>query len=305
MPDARSVLLVVALLSGSVSQVGAQEQVVDFARDVRPILSDRCFACHGPDEKARKAGLRLDLREGAFGRLRSGGRAIVAGDPEASELLLRIGHEDPEERMPPPEAGDPLTPAEQDVLRRWIAVGAPWEEHWAFQPVRRRAPRVSGAFAAQERNWIDRFVFARLESEGLTPADEADPYTLVRRVHLDLTGLPPTPEEVDAFVGDERPDAYERLVDRLLASDRYGEHMARYWLDAARYGDTHGLHLDNYREMWPYRDHVIAAFRDNQPFDEFLVEALAGDLLPDATLAQKIATGFVRAHVSTAEANRT
>jgi len=301
MPDARSVLLVVALLSGSVSQVGAQEQVVDFARDVRPILSDRCFACHGPDEKARKAGLRLDLREGAFGRLRSGGRAIVAGDPEASELLLRIGHEDPEERMPPPEAGDPLTPAEQDVLRRWIAVGAPWEEHWAFQPVRRRAPRVSGAFAARERNWIDRFVFARLESEGLTPADEADPYTLVRRVHLDLTGLPPTPEEVDAFVGDERPDAYERLVDRLLASDRYGEHMARYWLDAARYGDTHGLHLDNYREMWPYRDHVIAAFRDNQPFDEFLVEALAGDLLPDATLAQKIATGFVRAHVSTAE----
>ncbi|MDA0934964.1 MAG: PSD1 and planctomycete cytochrome C domain-containing protein [Planctomycetota bacterium] len=283
------------------SQVGAQEQVVDFARDVRPILSDRCFACHGPDEKARKAGLRLDLREGAFGRLRSGGRAIVAGDPEASELLLRIGHEDPEERMPPPEAGDPLTPAEQDVLRRWIAVGAPWEEHWAFQPVRRRAPRVSGAFAARERNWIDRFVFARLESEGLTPADEADPYTLVRRVHLDLTGLPPTPEEVDAFVGDERPDAYERLVDRLLASDRYGEHMARYWLDAARYGDTHGLHLDNYREMWPYRDHVIAAFRDNQPFDEFLVEALAGDLLPDATLAQKIATGFVRAHVSTAE----
>ncbi len=301
MLDARPALLAVALLSGAVSQVGAQERAVDFARDVRPILSDRCFACHGPDEKSRKAGLRLDLREGAFGRLRGGGRAIVPGDAEASEILRRIGHEDPEERMPPPETGDPLTAAEQDLLRRWIEAGAPWEEHWAFQPIRRRAPQSSGPHAARERSWIDRFVFARLAAEGLTPAPEADPYTLVRRVHLDLTGLPPTPEEVEAFVQDERPDAYERLVDRLLASDRYGEHMARFWLDAARYGDTHGLHLDNYREMWPYRDHVIAAFRDNQPFDQFLVEALAGDLLPDATLAQKIATGFVRAHVSTAE----
>jgi len=301
MPNVRTALLFVACGFGVAGGASAQERTVDFARDVRPILSDRCFACHGPDERARKAGLRLDLRESAFGRLRGGGRAIVPGDPEASELLSRVGHEDPEERMPPPEAGDPLTQAEQEVLRQWIAAGANWEEHWAFQPVRRRAPNPPGPHVAREQSWIDRFVFSRLQAEGLSPADEADPYTLVRRVHLDLTGLPPTPEEVEAFVGDERPDAYERLVDRLLATERYGEHMARYWLDAARYGDTHGLHLDNYREMWPYRDHVIEAFRDNQPYDEFLVEALAGDLLPDATLDQKIATGFVRAHVSTAE----
>jgi hypothetical protein len=279
----------------------AQGGAVDFGRDVRPLLADRCFACHGPDEKTRKAGLRLDLREGATGRLRGGRRAVVPGDAEGSELVRRILHADPDERMPPAEAGKELAEAERALLVRWIEEGAVWEEHWAFQPVVERPLPPPGAHAARERNFIDRFVFARLEREGLAPAPEADRATLIRRLCLDLTGLPPTPDEVQAFVGDEAPDAYEALVERLLGGERHAEHMARYWLDAARYGDTHGLHLDNYREMWPFRDHVIRAFEQNQPYDHFVVEQLAGDLLPGATLEQQIATGFVRAHVTTSE----
>lgn len=303
-----------AIASGSVAGDGSQGDPappatrraetppVDFARDVRPILSDNCFACHGPDENARKAGLRLDLQEGALGQLGSGGVAVVAGDPDESELIFRVETDDPEAKMPPPGSGKELSPDQIDLLRRWVEQGAPWTAHWAFVP-----PRKPELPAVSQRSWprnpIDWFILARLEAEGLRPSPEADRATLIRRVALDLTGLPPTAEEVEAFLDDSSPEgrAYEELVDRLLASPRFGEHMARFWLDAARYGDTHGLHLDNYREIWPYRDWVIKAFNGNKPFDQFIVEQLAGDLLPNPTLEQLIATGFNRCHVSTAE----
>jgi hypothetical protein len=273
---------------------------VDFNREVRPILSDSCFACHGPDETQRKAGLRLDTRDGAFAALESGGRAIVPGDPDESELVFRVESDDRETVMPPPSSHKSLAAEQKATLRRWVEQGAPWSEHWAFAaPARPAVPDLEG------RPWvrtpIDAFLLARLDAEGLKPNAEADPETLIRRVTLDLTGLPPTPEEVDAFLTDRSPDAYEKLVDRLLRSPCYGEHMARYWLDAARYGDTHGLHLDNYREMWPYRDWVVRAFNANLPFDRFTIEQLAGDLLPNPTLDQRIASGFNRAHVTTSE----
>ena len=273
---------------------------VNFARDVRPILSDHCFACHGPDDQKRKAGLRLDTREGAFGKPKNGEPVIVPGKPDDSELVFRIESDDAELRMPPKKSGKPLSPDQVAVLRRWILEGAPWSTHWAFEPPKRPAlPAVKRAGWAVTP--IDRFILAKLESDGLEPAPQADKPALIRRVTLDLTGLPPTPSDVDAFMADSSPQAYERLVDRLLDSSRYGEHMARFWLDAARYGDTHGLHLDNYREAWPYRDWVIRAFGGNKPFDRFIVEQLAGDLLPNATLDQVIATGFNRCHVSTNE----
>jgi mono/diheme cytochrome c family protein len=273
---------------------------VDFNRQVLPILSDNCFACHGPDAKTRKAKLRLDTKEGAFAELRSGGFAVVPGKPAESALVERVTAADDEERMPPPKSGKKLKPEQVELLRRWVAEGAVWKPHWAFVPPTRPAlPAVTDA--GWVRNPIDRFVLARLEKEGLKPAPEADKVTLLRRVTLDLTGLPPTPAEVDAFLADKSPDAYEKAVDRLLASPRYGEHRARYWLDAARYGDTHGLHLDNYREIWPYRDWVIRAFNANMPFDRFVVEQLAGDLLPGATLDQQVATGFNRCNVTTSE----
>jgi mono/diheme cytochrome c family protein len=278
----------------------AAEPPVDFNRQVLPILSDNCFACHGPDAKTRKARLRLDTREGAFAELRSGDRAVVPGKPDESALVERITAADDHLVMPPPESGKALKKEEVELLRRWIAEGAEWKPHWAFvPPARPDLPAVKGA--SWVRNPIDRFVLARLEREGLTPAPEADRVTLIRRVTLDLTGLPPTPAEVDAFLADTSPDAYEKVVDRLLASPRYGEHRARYWLDAARYGDTHGLHLDNFREIWPYRDWVIRAFNENKPFDRFVIEQVAGDLLPDATLDQVVATGFNRCHVTTSE----
>jgi mono/diheme cytochrome c family protein len=273
---------------------------VNFAREVRPILSDHCFACHGPDDQKRKAGLRLDTREGAFGKPKSGEPVIVPGKPDDSELVFRIESDDAELQMPPKKSGKPLSPDQVAVLRRWVSEGAPWSTHWAFEPPQRPAlPAVKNAGWAVTP--IDRFILARLDSEGLTPACEADKTALIRRVTLDLTGLPPTLDELDAFSADSSPRAYERLVDRLLDSSRYGEHMARFWLDAARYGDTHGLHLDNYREAWPYRDWVVRAFNGNKPFDRFVVEQLAGDLLPHATLDQVIATGFNRCHVSTNE----
>jgi hypothetical protein len=273
---------------------------VDFARDIRPILSENCFACHGPDDKARKAKLRLDTREGAFSRLRGGGHAVVPGKAAASELLARITTDDASERMPPPKSGKKLTPRQVALLKQWVEQGAPWSTHWAFEAPRRpHLPRV--ADTAWPRSPMDRFILARLEKEGLRPSPEADRVSLLRRVTLDLTGLPPTLAEVDAFLADRDPNAYEKVVDRLLRSPRYGEHMARYWLDAARYGDTHGLHLDNYREIWPYRDWVIGAFNKNLPFDRFVTEQLAGDLLPGASLEQQIATGFNRCHVTTNE----
>jgi hypothetical protein len=280
---------------------------VDYNRDVRPILSNHCYACHGPDDGQRQAGLRLDVAEVATGELESGNRAIVPGNVAGSVLIERVSAKGPGMRMPPPESGEePLSDEQIDVLRRWIAEGAEYKRHWAFiPPVRPELPQFTPPEgwqdAAPARNPIDAFVRARLLSEDLAPSPEADKVTLVRRVTLDLTGLPPTPAEVDAFLADNSPDAYDKLVDRLLASPRYGEHLARYWLDAVRYGDTHGLHLDNYREIWPYREWVIEAFNRNQPFDEFTIDQLAGDLRENPSNEQLIATGYVRSNVTTSE----
>jgi hypothetical protein len=271
------------------SAAGAAE--VTYNRDVRPILSDNCFSCHGFDEKGRKADLRLDTFEGAT---ESG--AIVPGDAAASLLWERITSDDADEVMPPPETHKTLTAAQKDVLRRWIEAGAEYEPHWAFVPPGAVEPPAVAA-AAWPRSDLDRFILARLEQEGLAPAPEADRATLIRRVTLDLTGLPPTPAEVEAFLADESPQAYEKVVDRLLASPHYGERMAVDWLDAARYADTNGYQVDRDREMWPWRDWVMAAFNRNQPFDQFTVEQLAGDLLPEATLEQRLATGFNRNHM--------
>ncbi len=273
---------------------------VDFNRDIRPILSDNCFACHGPDDRARKAGLRLDIRSGAIQPLRGGRQAVVPGDPERSVLLARVTTTDPDDVMPPPQTGKRLTPEQIERLRQWIAAGADWQEHWAFVPPQRPEPPAVND-SRWPRNAVDRFILQRLEREGLRPAPEADRATLIRRATFDLTGLPPTIEEVDAFLADKRPDAYERLVDRLLASPRYGEHMARYWLDAVRYADSHGYHIDAQRDIWAYREWVIRAFNENKPFDQFTIEQLAGDLLPNATTDQKIATGYIRSNMSTGE----
>jgi hypothetical protein len=291
---------VAALVLVPISAWGAEPIAkVDYNRDIRPILSENCFACHGPDAKARKAELRLDSKDDVL-RDRSGFAVVVPGDLEASELIQRIRSDDPFEKMPPSRSRKTLTPAQIKTIERWVAAGAPWKEHWAFQPPERHKP-PSVSETAWPRNLIDRFVLARLEAEGLQPTREAQKTTLIRRVTLDLTGLPPTPQEVDAFLADTSPESYEKLVDRLLRSPHYGEHMARFWLDAARYGDTHGLHLDNYREIWPYRDWVINAFNRNLPFDRLVTEQLAGDLLPNPTIEQIIATGFNRAHVTTSE----
>jgi mono/diheme cytochrome c family protein len=273
----------------------AADQPIEYNRDVRPILSDNCFSCHGPDSASRKADLRIDQRESAEER-----GAIVPGDPEASELIRRILSEDEQERMPPPETKKKLTDAQKQLLVRWIREGAEYQPHWSLiPPVKPEIPQVSNTWWV--RNPIDNFIAARLEAKGLSPAPEADRRTLARRVSLDLTGLPPAPEVVEEFVNDSSPDAYERLVDRLLASPQWGEHRARYWLDAARYADTHGIHFDNYREMWSYRDWVIKAFNRNIPFDQFTIENLAGDLLPNATLDQQIASGFNRCNITTNE----
>ena len=272
---------------------------VDFQREVRPILSDACFHCHGPDKNTRMAGLRLDTREGAFAERKSG-TPIVAGKPAESLIIQRITHEQKARRMPPESSHKTLTPKQIDTLKRWVAEGATWKEHWAFTaPVRPQPPAVVNKTWAKTP--IDRFILAKLEKQALTPAAPADRRTLIRRVTLDLTGLPPDPEDVEAFVADTNPNAYEKFVDRLLASDMWGEHRGRYWLDAARYADTHGIHIDNYREMWPYRDWVIKAFNRNMPFDQFTVEQLAGDLLPNPTLDQLIATGFHRCNITTNE----
>jgi hypothetical protein len=268
---------------------------VDFTRDVRPILSNRCFTCHGPDEATRKAGLRLDTEEGAR-KARGPHTPVIPGNAAASEIIKRVAPAQPAMRMPPPYSGRPaLTEKEIATLRAWIEQGARWQSHWAFvTPVRPTVPAVRNQ--AWVRNPIDNFVLARLEKEGLTPSKPADRARLLRRVTFDLTGLPPTLAELDAFLADKSPDAYEKQVDRLLASPRYGERMAVDWLDAARYADTHGYQVDPEREMWPWRDWVISAFNRNLPYDQFTIEQLAGDLLPDSTLDQKIATGFQRNH---------
>jgi cytochrome c553 len=281
------------LLGISSATTGAE--TVQFNRDVRPILSQNCFRCHGPDSASRKAELRLDRREDAE---TSG--AIVAGDPDASELVRRIFADDAAELMPPPETHLELTAEQKDLLKRWVAEGAKYEAHWSLI-----APQRPALPAVRQSNWvrnpIDRFILAQLEANGLTPAPEADRRILARRLSLDLTGLPPSVESVERFVADTSVNAYEKLVEEYLGSPQWGEHRGRYWLDAARYADTHGIHFDNYREIWAYRDWVIGAFNRNLPFDQFTIEQLAGDLLPQPTLDQQIASGFNRCNITTNE----
>jgi hypothetical protein len=267
---------------------------LSFNRDIRPILVENCFACHGPDSASRKAGLRLDQRELA---VKAG--AITPGKPEESDLVRRIFAE-PDDRMPPLKSTKKLTDQQKDLLHRWVAEGAEYQPHWSYiAPVRPELPKVKKADWV--RNPIDAFVLAKLEELGLEPSPEADRRALARRLSFDLTGLPPDPKEVEAFVNDAKPQAYERLVDRWLELPQYGEHRARYWLDAARYADTHGLHFDNVREMWAYRDWVITAFNRNQPFDQFTIDQLAGDLVQKPSLDQLVASGFHRCNITTNE----
>jgi hypothetical protein len=286
-----------SLLAGALP---AQERV-DFDRDIRPLLAERCLKCHGPDGQARKADLRLDLRDSVLAAREDPARTIVApGDPDRSELWRRVASDDPDFHMPPPRSKLPrLDDAQRALVRRWIEEGAVWGEHWALRPL---APRVpvprTGDANAQP---IDAFVDARLRAHGLTAAPPAPPAQLLRRVTFDLTGLPPSLAELDAFLADAAPDAYERAVDRLLASPRFGERVASDWLDAARYADTHGYQADRYRPTWPWRDWVVRAFNENLPYDAFLTWQLAGDLLPDATREQRLATAFNRLHRQTEE----
>jgi mono/diheme cytochrome c family protein len=269
---------------------------VDFNREIRPILSANCFACHGPDAAERKGNLRLDTREGAFADL-GGHAALAPGKPEESELVRRISSLDSEEAMPPAESGKKLTAAEIELVRRWVAEGAAWQKHWAYtRPARPAIPAAGGGV-----NPIDVFVRAKLSELGLSPAPEADRVALVRRLSFDLTGLPPTSEQVDAFVNDRSEQAYEHLVDRVLASPHYGERMAMYWLDLVRFADTNGYHGDNHRDIALFRDYVIQAFNENKPFDRFTVEQLAGDLLADASRETKIASGYNHLLMTTRE----
>jgi len=279
-------------LSSLASSAEPAPRKIDFNRDIRPILSDRCFHCHGPDAKHREADLRLDTEQGAKADL-GGYHAIVPGNLDESMLIERIMSDDPDERMPPPDSGKKLSPREKELLKRWVAEGAAWSQHWAYEPPRRHPlPEVKDR--DWPLNWVDRFVLARLEEEGLKPNEPADRRTLIRRLSFDLTGLPPSPEQVQQFLADEQPGAYERVVDRLLASPHFGERMAMYWLDLVRYADTVGYHGDQDHNASPYRDWVIESFNRNLPFDDFTRAQLAGDLLPDATLDDKIASAYNR-----------
>jgi hypothetical protein len=282
-----------------VQQVGSSKPI-DYNRDIKPILSENCYACHGPDHEKRKAGLRLDLRDELFKPLKSGAIAVVPGDLIKSELVRRITAADQDDRMPPLKSGHTLTPAQIETLTRWVQEGARWSGHWAYlKPERPPLPDVKNQ--AWARNPIDGFVLARLERDGLQPSPEADKSRLIRRASLDLRGLPPTVEEVDDFLYDNSPGAYDKLVDRFLKSPHYGERMAQDWLDLARYADSQGYHHDSHRDLWPWRDWVIKAFNDNKPFDQFTLEQLAGDLLPNPTRDQRIATGFHRNEMTTSE----
>src|SRR5712671_2412394 len=277
-----------------------EQTKLSFNETIQPILSENCYACHGPDPGARKAKLRLDRAEFAFVPHDKYGPAIIAGQPDKSPLVRKIEAKNPKDRMPPPEAHKTLKPEQIALLREWVKEGAEYEEHWSFI-----APKAQAVPDAKQgawvRNAIDNFILARLEKEGLTPSPEADRRSLIRRVTYDLTGLPPTPEEVEAFVANSASDAYEKVVEQLLSSPRYGEHRAHYWLDVARYGDTHGLHLDNFRSIWAYRDYVIRAYNQNKPFDQFVREQLAGDMLPVKTLDTLTASAYLRAGISSGE----
>ena len=328
--ESRQWTLLIALVTlGCVAlPLGAADSSIQFNRDIRPILSDNCMACHGPDNQARKAGLRLDTADGLFEKTPKRSPAVVAGRPDQSALWKHVSSTDPDEVMPPPDSHKNLNPEQKETLRRWILAGAPWQGHWAYLKPERPAvpqgskpvnskPVISGKAgeaagtgspmtlspnsAFPIRNPIDAFVLAKLQNKGLKPAPEADRRTLARRLSLDITGLPPTRELVENFVKDRSPDYYERLVKKLMASPAWGEHRARYWLDAARYADTHGLHFDNYREMWPYRDWVIYAFNSNMRFNIFTIKQLAGDLLVDPDTDDLVATGFQRCNMTTNE----
>lgn len=284
------------------SQAGtvASARRVSFNDHIQPILSEHCFHCHGPDAASRKAELRLDRAEFAFLPRKEGGVVIAPKDPDGSALIRRVSSRNPQEVMPPPEMHKPLREDQIALLRQWIVEGAEYEEHWAFvKPVREAPPPVKRTDWVRQP--IDQFVLAKLEAAGFTGAPEADKHTLLRRVTFDLTGLPPSPSEIADFLSDSSPQAYERVVERLLASPRYGEHRAHYWLDAVRYGDTNGEHADNVRNSWPYRDYVIRAFNENKSFDQFVIEQLAGDLLPPTSVDQLVASQYNRMHTTTNE----
>jgi len=289
--------LTVALLCSNFPLVGSEPDRVDFSRDIRPILADTCYQCHGLDTQQRQAELRLDLKEGVLGE-HDGKRLIVPGKPGESLLMQRLTSADPDERMPPADADRSLTPAQIEVIRHWIEQGAEWKQHWSFTPIEKGPlPKLDSWI----ENPVDSFTLQAMADHGLTPSPRASRERLVRRVTLDLTGLPPTLDEVDEFVTDPSPDAYNRLVDRLLSDIRYGERQAMHWLDVARYADTNGYQTDGERHMWRWRDWVIDSFNQNQSFHDFTVEQLAGDLIPDATTDQVLATGFNRNHRSNSE----
>ncbi len=294
----RELFRITVLLGGVLMLAGVSHAVDDvgYNRDIRRILSDKCFVCHGRDAEHREGGLRLDQRQSALSGADSGERPIVPGNASVSELYRRLVSDDIDQVMPPPDANETLTPEEIELIRRWIEEGAAYESHWSFEKLAGVSPPHVNAWPVV--NDIDSFVLSRLEREGLAPSPEADRYTLIRRVTLDLTGLPPTPGEVDAFVNDSEStnDAYEEVVDRLLKSPRYGEHMVWSWLDAARYADSDGYESDPLRNMWPWRDWVVWALNSNMSWDRFITEQLAGDLLPEATMRQRLATGFNRNH---------
>jgi len=275
---AGSLSCLLALVAAAAPAAPDAAAPVEFNRDIRPILSDKCFTCHGPDAANRKTKLRFDIESVAKAELRGGRYAIVPGNLATSEMFRRVSAEDKAVRMPPAYAGrDKLTDREIELIQKWIEQGAVWQPFWSFVPPKEPPlPKVGNP--SRVRNPIDTFIQSRLDKEGLHPSPEADHETLIRRVSLDLTGIPPTPAEVDAFLADRSPEAYEKVVDRLLASPRYGERMAYRWMEAARYGDTNGYQTDGPREMWRWRDWVIAAFNSNMPYDQFTIDQSAGDL---------------------------
>ena len=291
-----SAAALITLVVSSRGAAAAEDQAIAFNRDIRPLLSDYCFACHGPDRNQRKAGLRLDVREAA-----TDSGVLDPGRPESSELIARIESDDPYLVMPPPEHGNPLTGEEKALLRRWIAEGGEYQEHWSLTPLRRpEVPPIDGP-GQSLRNEIDAFVLARLRREGVEPNPPADPRTLVRRLSFDLTGLPPRASTVESFVSDPSDAQYEALVESFLQSPHHGERLAMYWLDLVRYADSLGYHGDQERSVSPYRDYVIRAFNENKPFDQFTTEQLAGDLLPGATLEQKVASTYNRLNRASGE----
>ncbi|MEM9411153.1 MAG: DUF1549 domain-containing protein, partial [Planctomycetota bacterium] len=292
-------VLLIIMLQATVYGGSDNDGEIDFARDIRPIFSNKCFVCHGPDQNTREGGFRLDSKASAFSEADSGGIPIVPGDVSGSEIIRRI-HLDGSGSMPPEDSDIVLTDDEAKLIARWIELGAQWGEHWAFvPPTKSRLPAVIDS--SWPRQPFDHFVLAKLEADRRNPNRAASRETLIRRLSLDLIGLPPTLEEVDHFLADKEPDAYDRLVDRLLASKHFGEHWASGWLDAARFADTNGYQNDFKRSMWVWRDWVIEAFNRNMPYDQFVIEQLAGDLLPNPTLEQIVATGFNRNHRTVTE----